>query len=300
MDAHHHHKPDFGRAFVIGISLNIAFVIIEAFYGWQTGSLALLADAAHNLSDVGGLLLAWAAFGAAKLKPDQRHTYGWRRGSIIAGFINAVVLLVAMGSLSWEAVQRLGSHTDIDAGVVITVAAIGVLINGITAWLFLSGSRHDLNIRGAFLHMAADTLVSAGVVLGGALYIWQGWHWIDPVLSLLIALIIIYGTARLFRQSLHLLFDGVPDDIDLEAVRAVLLETAGVVSVHDLHIWAMSTSDNAMTAHLVVTAGADRDQLLAKLLEQLHQQFELHHATLQIESEQLAGHCPVAGKDGCR
>ncbi|MFN3712072.1 MAG: cation diffusion facilitator family transporter [Alcanivoracaceae bacterium] len=299
MAAHHHHAPDFGRAFVIGISLNVAFVAIEGFYGWKTGSLALLADAAHNLSDVGGLLLAWAAFGAAKLKSDQRHTYGWRRGSIIASFINAVVLLVAMGSLSWEAIQRLGTQSDIDAGVVMVVAGIGVLINGITAWLFLSGSRHDLNIRGAFLHMAADTLVSVGVVLGGALYIWQGWHWIDPVLSLLIALIIIYGTARLFRQSLHLLFDGVPDDIDLDAVRSVLAKACGVVSVHDLHVWAMSTSDNALTAHLVVASGTDRDQLLEQLLKQLDDQFELHHATLQIESELVAGDCLVAGKNGC-
>jgi cobalt-zinc-cadmium efflux system protein len=299
---HHHHISGFGRAFVIGVSLNIGFVLVEAFYGWQTGSLALLADAGHNLSDVGGLLLAWAAYGAAQLRPDQRHTYGWRRGSILAGFINAVVLLVAMGSLSWEAIQRLQSPGSINAIIVMSVAAVGVLINGITAWLFLRGSRHDLNIRGAFLHMAADTLVSVGVVLGGALYLWQGWQWIDPVVSLLIALIIIVGSIGLFRQSLHLLFDGVPDNIDLDQVRQSLLDIDGVSSVHDLHVWAMSTAENALTAHLVTdrqTSG--HDDILRRAIAVLHRQFEIRHVSLQLESTQFAGECmSAAGENGCR
>ncbi len=186
--------PGHGRAFGIGILLNVGFVIIEAWYGWVTGSLALLADAAHNLSDVGGLLLAWAAFAAARLKPDERHTYGWRRGSILASFANAIILLVAMGSLGWEAIHRFSEPHPIAAGTVIAVAAIGVFINAVTAWLFMAGGKSDLNIRGAFLHMAADALVSVGVVIAGLLYLWQGWTWIDPAASLLIAAVVVIGT----------------------------------------------------------------------------------------------------------
>lgn len=298
-DHDHHHAPaNYGKAFAIGITLNLAFVLIEAFYGWRSGSLALLADAAHNLSDVGGLLLAWAAFAAGRLKSNSRHTYGWRRGSILASFANAILLLVAMGSLAWEAVQRMQTSLPVDATTVMLVAGVGVIINTATAWLFLSGSKGDLNIRGAFLHMAADALVSVGVVLAGALYLWQGWTWIDPVVSLLIALIVVLGTWSLFRRSLHLLFDGVPDEIDTTAVRQNLLDLAGVAAVHDLHVWAMSTADNALTAHLVVDSDTvNRDALLERAVAMLHEQFELRHASLQFESRSFATKCPL--NDAC-
>lgn len=294
--SHEHAPGNFGRAFAIGIALNVGFVLIEAFYGWRTGSLALLADAGHNLSDVGGLLLAWGGMAAAQLRPDVRHTYGWRRGSILASFANAVILLVAMGSLAWEAWHRLQTPSATDGLTIMVVAGIGVLVNGITAALFVAGSKKDLNIRGAFLHMAADTLVSLGVVLAGGLYLWQGWQWIDPAVSLAIAAVIIVGTWSLFRQSLHLLFDGVPDHVNLVEVRANLMALPGVLLVHDLHVWAMDTSELALTAHLVVSNDAqDGDQLLCAATETLHNHFDIDHVTLQIESQNYAEQCRVHG-----
>jgi len=279
------------RAFGIGIMLNVGFVIIEAYYGWVTGSLALLADAAHNLSDVGGLLLAWAAFAAARLQPSDQKTYGWRRGSILASFINALILLVAMGSLGWEAIHRLNEPAPMAAGTVMIVAAIGVVINTVTALLFIAGSKRDLNIRGAFLHMAADALVSIGVVAAGALYLWQGWTWIDPLTSLIIAVVVIAGTWSLFRQSLHLLFDGVPDYIKLPEVRSCLENITGVVSVHDLHVWAMSTAEPALTAHLVVRYGErTTENILHEAQHALRERFKIEHVTLQLEAEAAA--CP--------
>ena len=288
---HRHAGQGHGRAFGIGIALNLVFVIIEAWYGWQTGSLALLADAAHNLGDVGGLLLAWMAYAAAKLQSSERKTYGWRRGSILASFINAAVLLVAMGSLGWEAIHRLQDPAPIAAGTVMAVAAVGVLVNALTAALFMAGSKADLNIRGAFLHMAADALVSVGVIIAGALYLWQGWTWIDPVTGLAIALVVIFGTWSLFRQSLHLLFDGVPEHISMPEVREALLGIAGVASVHDLHVWAMSTSEPALTAHLVVRGERSADGILRDAQVVLHQRFGIHHVTLQLEAEACADHC---------
>ncbi|CAN5398019.1 cation diffusion facilitator family transporter [soil metagenome] len=296
---HSHAPASFGRAFAIGITLNLAFVLVEAFYGWQAGSLALLADAGHNLSDVGGLVLAWAAIAAGRLRPDDRHTYGWQRGSIMASFVNAVILLVAMGSLAWEAVHRLQAPSPIEGITVMVVAAIGVVINGITAALFMAGSKNDLNIRGAFLHMAADALVSVGVVIAGGLYLWRGWSWIDPVMSLIIAAVIVIGTWSLFRQSLHLMFDGVPDNIRLNEVRRRLQELPGVLLVHDLHVWAMATSENALTAHLVFNGNQEeREALLLSANEMLHHHFELRHVTLQLESEDFAKNCvPCVGKE---
>jgi len=295
-DHQHNHfsaSSGFGRAFALGIGLNVSFVIIEAFYGWRTGSLALMADAAHNLSDVGGLLLAWAAFAATKLRANRRHTYGWRRGSILASFINATFLIVAMIWLAWEAIQRLQMASAIEAGTVMLVAGIGVVINTATAWLFLAGSKHDLNIRGAFLHMAADALVSVGVVVAGALYLWQGWTWIDLVGSLLIAIIVLVGTGSLFKRSLHLLFDGVPDDIDLDEVQQALLMLPGVLAVHDLHVWAMGTSENAITAHLVLADEQDdSDMVLYQANEVLSEKFGIRHSVLQHESARYAANCP--------
>lgn len=295
---HHHAPASFGRAFAIGIALNFGFVLIEGFYGWQADSLALLADAGHNLSDVGGLILAWAAMAASRLTPNERHTYGWRRGSIMASFANALILLVAMGSLAWEALHRLQTPTPIAGSTVMAVAAIGVVINTLTALLFMSGRHHDLNIRGAFLHMAADALVSLGVVFAGWLYLWQGWSWIDPVVSLVIAGVIIVATWSLFRQSLHLLFDGVPEHISLAEVRQELLQLPGVTGLHDLHVWAMATSETALTAHLVVQPGTRSDELLQHATAHLQQHFNISHAALQIESAEFAQSCPWA-LDAC-
>ena len=287
---HSHAVSGFGKAFAIGIALNTGFVAVEAWYGWQTGSLALLADAGHNLSDVGGLLLAWAAFAAARLHPTPQRSYGWRRGSILASFTNAIILLVAMGSLAWESVQRLQSPAPIEAGTVMAVAAIGVLVNAVTAWLFMAGSKRDLNLRGAFLHMAADALVSGGVVLAGALYLWQGWTWIDPVVSLLIAVIIVAGTWSLLRKSLHLLFDGVPEGLDSASIQRHLLAIPDVLSVHDLHVWALSTTDTALSAHVVIT-GENRDAVLSQATQVLHHEFHIHHTVLQLESADFAQEC---------
>ncbi len=246
-------------AFAVGIGLNVGFVLIEGIYGWKIDSLALLADAGHNLSDVAGLLLAWVAAMAGRLRPDHRHTYGWQRASILAAFANAILLLVAMGALAWEAILRLQTPRATEGVTIIVVAAIGVVVNGLTAALFMAGSKDDLNIRGAFLHMAADALVSLGVVAAGALYLWQGWAWLDPVVGLIIAAVIVVGTWSLFKQSVHLLFDGVPASVDLVALDQWLHSLDGVEEVHDLHVWALSTYDNALTAHLVMPAGHPGD-----------------------------------------
>ncbi len=280
---HHHHAPaNFNAAFGIGIALNIAFVAVEAYYGWKVNSLALLADAGHNLSDVIGLVLAWGGALAGQLRPDARHTYGWKRASILAAFVNALLLLVAMGSLAWEAVHRLQSPQPIEGVTIMVVAGIGIVVNTATALLFMRGSKQDLNIRGAFLHMAADALVSAGVVVAGGLALWYGWTWLDPVVSLLIAAVIVVGTWSLFRQSLHLLFDGVPDDVDLHAVRALLESLPGVERVHDLHVWAMGTAEVALTAHLVMPQGQADDGFLKNVTDQLHDRFEIGHVTIQV------------------
>lgn len=281
---HHHHGPaSFSRAFAIGIALNVAFVAIEAFYGWRVGSLALLADAGHNLSDVAGLVLAWGAALAAGRLPDHRHTYGWQRASILAAFANAVLLLLAMGSLLWEAGHRLQAPHPTDGITIMVVAAVGVLINGTTAALFMTASQSDMNIRGAFLHMAADALVSLGVVAAGALYLWTGWAWLDPVTSMVIALVIVAGTWGLFRGSLHLLFDGVPESVALAEVDALLRALPGVKGVHDLHVWAMSTTQIALTAHLVMPGGHPGDAFLERIAHDLHHRFHITHPTIQIE-----------------
>jgi cobalt-zinc-cadmium efflux system protein len=253
--------------------------------------LALLADAGHNLSDVAGLVLAWGAAMAGGLTPDRRHTYGWRRASIFAAFGNAILLLVAMGSLAWEAISRLNTPMPTEGFTIIVVAAIGVVVNGITAALFMSGRSTDLNIRGAFLHMIADALVSVGVVAAGALYLWTGWTWLDPAASLVIALVIVVGTWGLFKQSLHLMFDGVPDSVDLMAVRAYLLAQPGVEDVHDLHVWAMSTSDIALTAHLVMPAGHPGDAFFKEIATALHDRYEITHPTIQIDLCRLDHGC---------
>lgn len=294
-DHDHGHAPaNFNRAFAIGIVLNIVFVAIEAFYGWKINSLALLADAGHNLSDVAGLVLAWGGALASKLRPNARHTYGWKRGTILAAFANALLLLMAMGALAWEAVGRLFSPEPLagaEGVTIMVVAGIGIVINTATALLFMRGREQDLNIRGAFMHMAADALVSAGVVVAGALTLWMGWGWLDPVVSLLIAGVILVGTASLFKQSLHMLFDGVPDSVDPQAVHACLSALPGVTRVHDLHIWAMGTSQIALTAHLVMPQGHADDAFLKHATDQLHDRFDITHVTLQVMQQAFTAPC---------
>lgn len=298
--AHSHAPTNFDTAFAIGIALNLGFVAVEAFYGWRIGSLALLADAGHNLSDVAGLVLAWGGVLAGRLRPDARHTYGWKRATILAAFANALLLLVAMGSLCWEALHRLQSPQPTEGWTVIGVAAVGIVVNTATALLFMRGRQADLNIRGAFVHMAADALVSVGVVVGGALYLWRGWDWIDPAMSLVIAAVILAGTWRLFRQSLHLLFDGVPESVDLEAVRSKLLALSGVTDVHDLHVWAMGTSEVALTAHLVLDLHCtDTGRILDEAAQALRTPFGIRHATLQLETADYARRCAQGGEPYC-
>jgi len=280
---HHHHTANYGRAFAIGITLNVLFVLVEVFYGWQADSLALLSDAGHNLSDVLGLVIAWGGFYLGKLRPNQKHTYGLGRASILAALFNALILLIAIGGIAWEAVARFSHPVPIEGSIVMWVAGIGVLINGITAWLFMSGNQDDLNLRGAFLHMAADALVSLGVVIAGAVFIWTGWTWLDPAISLAIALVILLGTWDLLRQSLHLSLDGVPASIELNRVRAYLVSLPQVCGAHDLHVWAMSTSDIALSVHLSMPEGHPGNAFLEQIDRELHDRFAIEHATIQIE-----------------
>ena len=291
---HHHHahgQGSHGTAFAIAVVLNAGFVVAEAAASFVSGSAALLADAGHNLSDVAGLVLAWGAALAGGLRPTHRRTYGWMRASILAALANALLLIFAMGALAFEAVQRLQAPEPVAGGTVIVVAAVGVLVNGLTAWLFMAGSQTDLNIRGAFLHMAGDALVSLGVVAAGLLYLQFGWGWLDPLVSLAIAVVIVLGTWSLFRQSLHLAFDGVPEGIDLVEVHAWLLAKPGVVDVHDLHVWALGTSDVALTAHLVMPAGHPGDAFVVALAEGLAHRFHINHPTIQIELDGIDDGC---------
>lgn len=281
---HHHAPKTYNRAFLIGTGLNIGFVIVEASFGLITNSLALLADAGHNLSDVLGLLLAWGASYLVRVEPSQRYTYGLRRSSILAALINAVLLLLTMGGITWEAIRRLQEPSAVAGGTVILVAAIGVVINTITALLFMSDGNKDMNIRGAFLHMAADALVSVGVVLAGVAILLTGWLWFDPVISLIIVAVIVVGTWNLFKDALKLILDGVPEQIELLAVKTFLQNLEGVTQVHDLHIWAMSTTETALTAHLVIPEGYIGDRFLADTSEELNHHFDIDHVTLQIES----------------
>ena len=287
-----HAPANFDRAFAIGISVNIGFVIAEAVFGWRVNSLALLADAGHNLGDVAGLLMAWGGALAGKVRPDARYTYGWKRASILAAFANAVLLLVAMGSLAWEAIGRLHSPEAPPQGfTVMIVAAVGIFVNLGTALLFMRGRDGDLNIRGAYLHMAGDALVSAGVVVVGGLSLWLGWDWLDPVASLAIAAVIVAGSWSLLRQSLRLMFDGVPEHIDLASVRGRLEALPGVDRVHDLHVWATGTSDVALTAHLVMPAGHPGDRFLEAATCELRDHFKIGHVTLQVLREPFMTLC---------
>jgi len=288
---HDHAPADYNRAFAIGVALNVIYIVVEATYGFLAGSLALLADAGHNLSDVLGLLLAWGANYLIQRKPTERHTYGWRKSTILAALSNAIILLVAMGGIAWEAVRRFSDPAPVAGKTIIIVAAIGVVINTATALLFLSGRKKDLNIRGAFLHMAADAGVSAGVVVAGVVILATGWLWIDPVVSLVITAIILIGTWGLLRDSFNLALDAVPAGIDPEAVKSYLSDLPGVAGVHDLHIWAMSTSETALTVHLLKPdAGAD-DTLIEQAGRELNQRFGIEHITIQWERRPELDYC---------
>jgi cobalt-zinc-cadmium efflux system protein len=289
---HAHAPANFDRAFAIGIALNLVFVAIEAFFGWRANSLALLADAGHNLGDVAGLVLAWGGAVAGRLRPDARYTYGWKRASILAAFTNALLLLVAMGSLAWEAIGRLTSVGPLTHGVtVMAVAGAGIVVNLATALLFLRDRDHDINVRGAYLHMASDALVSAGVVVAGGLSLWLGWRWLDPVASLVIAVVIVVGTWSLLRHSMRLMFDGVPEHIDLIAVRRQLEALPGVERVHDLHVWATGTSDTALTAHLVMPVGRADDAFFEAATCSLRDRFRIGHVTLQVMNRPFMEGC---------
>lgn len=291
----HSHAPvDFGRAFAVGVALNLAYVAIEAGYGLANGSLALVADAGHNLSDVFGLLLAWGAAALAKRAPTLRRTYGLRRSTVLAAMFNAVFLLVAIGAIAWEAIGRFARPEPVSGGVVMAVAGVGILVNGFTAWMFASGRKGDLNVRGAFQHMAADALVSLAVVGAGLAIKLTGAAWIDPAMSLVVVAVIAVGTWGLLRQSFDLALDAVPEGIDPAAVKARLAVYPGVTAVHDLHIWAMSTTETALTVHLVAPEGLG-DADLRALAEILHDEFGIEHPTVQVERGE--GDCPLAPDD---
>ena len=292
--AHDHTPKDFGMAFAVGIALNLAFVATEAVYGYIANSLALLADAGHNLSDVLGLALAWGATVLVKRLPTKRRTYGLRRSSILASLINAVLLLVAVGAIAWEAIGRFQHPEPVSSGIVMAVAAVGIVINGITAWLFASGSKSDVNIRGAFLHMAADAAVSLGVVIAALAMRATGWLWLDPAVSLIIVVVITVGTWGLLRHSLDLVMDAVPPHIDPSKVETYLASLPGVVAVHDLHIWGMSTTEVALTVHLVKPDAQIDDALLTKIQHELHERFQIDHTTVQFELGDAAHPCGQA------
>ena len=280
---HHHAPASFGRAFAIGIALNATFILAEVAAGFFADSVALLADAGHNLSDVLGLALAWAGAVMATRRRSNRFTYGLKKAPILAALFNAILLLVAIGAILLEGVRRLFLPEPSNGSVVMAVAAIGILVNGITAWLFASGRKHDLNIRGAYLHMAADAGVSLGVVFAGALILFTGLEWIDPAVSIVVALVILWGTFDLLKQSTGMSLAGVPRGISLIEVDRSLSAIEGVEALHDLHIWPMSTTENAMTVHLVVPRQEARRAVLAEARKLLHERYRLEHVTIQID-----------------
>jgi cobalt-zinc-cadmium efflux system protein len=289
---HHHHIPShFGRAFVLAIVLNSAFVLVEFVYGFLANSTALMADAGHNLSDVLGLALAWGASRLAVRQPNQQYTYGLRSSSILAALANGMLLLFACGAIAWEAVHRLSSPAPVATGVVIAVASVGIAINGLSAWFFSKGSKNDLNIRGAYLHMMADAVVSLGVAVSAVMIIYTGWQWVDPLVSLIVVAVIVSSTWRLFTQSVQLALNAVPANINFTAVHDYLATLPGVTAIHDLHIWGMSSTDSALTVHLVLPGGYPGDHFMDQTMLQLKERFSIQHATLQVEQGTTSHQC---------
>jgi len=293
VDHHHHHAPpDYNRAFAVGVALNVAFVVIEVVFGLLADSLALLTDAGHNLSDVLGLLLAWGASVLAARRPSARRTYGYSRATILASLASGLLLFAAIGAIAWEAIGRFVSPVAPQGLTMMWVAGVGVVINTLTALMFIGGKDHDLNIRGAFLHMAADAAVSLGVVVSGAV-IWKfGLNWVDPVISLVIVVVIFLSTWDLLRDSLNLAVDAVPRKVDPGQVRQFLLEQPGVTGMHDLHIWAMSTTDTALTTHLVMPEPPADDAFLQDIAGTLKTRYHIGHATIQVERGDATAACP--------
>jgi cobalt-zinc-cadmium efflux system protein len=293
-DHGHSHAPKhFSATFAIATALNVGLVVIQVFYGIVADSVALLADAGHNFSDALSLLVAWGAHLLARVSPTARYTYGFRSASILAALLNSVILLVATGAIALEAIGRLFRPSDVAGMTVMVVAAIGIVINGVSAWLLMTGEKRDLNIRGAFMHMVADAAISFGVVVAGGLILLTGWNWLDPAVSLLISAVIVWGTWGLLRQAIDHSLDAVPAEIDPNEVAKFLGGLPGVEGVHDLHVWAMSTTETALTCHLVMPSGHPGDEFLQQVCEQLHHQFKIVHPTLQIELSN-AGACKLA------
>lgn len=282
----HSHEQTYGRAFAIGIGLNVAYVIVEVAYGLIIDSSALLADAGHNLSDVLSLVFAWFAMAISQKRPEKKFTYGLRRSTILVSILNALLLFGAAGVIGWEAWQKFQNPVDIPGNTVMIVAGFGLVINTATALLFMKGQKEDLNLKGAFLHMAADAGVSLGVVISGLLIHLTGAMWIDPATSFLILIVILYGTWGLFIDSINLALDAVPKDIDYEEVENFLKHHEEVESIHDLHIWAMSTTENVLSVHIVLKTGKS-DEFLKKIKERLRERFNIHHSTIQVEISDL-------------
>lgn len=282
--SHNHSRNNYGRAFAIGIGLNTLYVIVESFYGLRIGSSALLADAGHNASDVLSLVLAWVAIWLSGRKHSNRYTYGMRKTTIMASLINGVLIIVAAGYIFWEAVQKFQNPVEVPGKTVLIVASIGLLINSGTALLFMKGQKDDLNIRGAFLHMAADALVTLGVIIGGVIMMYTAAYWVDPVLSFVIVGVILWSAWGLLSDSIELALDAVPRGINFEEVEEYLNDIDGVEEVHDLHIWALSTSESALTVHLVMPGGQE-DQFIYDLRNSLHDLFGIEHVTIQVETE---------------
>lgn len=282
--SHSHQVSRYDYAFAIGILLNLLFVIVEVGFGLYANSLALITDAGHNLSDVATLLLAWGASLMARKVATDKRTYGFRKLTIIASLVSAVILFIALGSIAWEAIGRLSSPNPVDGMIVIIVAAIGVVINTLTALLFVRGQKQDLNIRAAFLHMAADAGVSLGVVISGVFIVFKGWLWIDPLVSLLVVAIILLSTWGLLRDSLNYAIDAVPRSVDIPAIRDYLLALEDVADIHDLHVWSLSTTEIALTVHLVVNRCTLDNDMLSSIQLHLHDRHAIAHSTIQIES----------------
>jgi cobalt-zinc-cadmium efflux system protein len=281
---HGHAPADFGRAFLVGTVLNIAFVTVEAIAGLLAGSMALLADAGHNLSDVLGLVIAWGAAALSRKAPTERFTYGLRKSSVLAALLNAVFLLVAIGAVAFESIHRFSHPEPVSGETVMIVAGIGIFVNTATASMFARGRKHDINVRSAFTHMAADAAIAAGVVVAGLVMLKTGWLWLDPAVSLAISVLILVGTWGLLRDAVSMSLDAVPADIDPGDVHSALAEMAGVSRVHDLHIWPMSTTEIALTCHLVIPAGAPGDAFLHEASDMLHRRFRIAHVTIQVET----------------
>lgn len=286
-----HNLTNYNKAFIIGITLNVIYILVEVFYGFLINSMALLADAGHNFSDVLGLLLAWGAAYLAKTATTERRTYGFRKSTILAAFFNAILLMIAVGAITIEAIRKLILPAQVEGTTMIIVAGIGFVINAVTALLFMKGREKDLNIKGAFLHMAADAGVSLGVVIAGFVIVSTGWLWVDPAISLIIVVVITIGTWGLLKDSFRLSMDAVPKGIDLKEVGNYLMGISGVKEVHDLHIWAMSTTEIALTAHLVIPDETKDDYFLKKICGELHSRFGIEHSTIQIEKSAQSANC---------